>query len=893
MPDKEKNSTPLSKSESLLEPFIKDLQNKKWQVRCSAVSSIETIKSVKAVDLLIQALKDKNWHVRCEVVRSLKGKESEKIFKALINTLGDKAWKVRCEAVKVLGNIKSEKTIEPLICTSFSDKSWQVRCETIKALINIKSEKAVEHFDQTLVDKDRRVRLEVVKTLSKIKSKKSIELLIKALYDISLPIRIEALNGLRRMKSEESIKPLYQLLNDKNWNVRFETVKALGEIESEKIISPLNQALRDKRHEVRYEALKGLCKIKSEEVIEPICQVLTESEDNDIRELAIYTLCQIESEKVVEPLCNIVNTVSGSLLKEVIITLCAFKSLKAIKPLSNILSDASYWNRFLVIKFFCELKTEEVMDPIIFALNNDEKGIIRNEAIEALGYMQAFKALDSIINALNDVDSYVRETAAIALGRMKHCGSVDSLIKALKDKDCYVRSAAVWALGEIRPKVAVKELQIALNDNAYCVREKAAEALGKIKPEEGVKSFTDKFENVEEELNMYSYNKTKRILIVDDEADTRELICDFLEGENEDYIVSCAGDAFEGIEVFERFKPDLVITDIRMPGMTGLDYLEWIKNKDSSTTVIMVSAVKDIESAISAMSKGAYDYIAKPFKLTEVGLIVRKALERDLEKSNILNELNKYKKLTQSLFIERENMQHKIDQLAQKKKVDIIDTYRSVCGSVSHSLKGEFLHIGDAVEEIRSLCSASQEMNDVCELIERSLAFSQITLRRLLNFIEIGNYQFKEVPLLPLLKKTEEIVKPRLKSNIQLSLRENKAMEEAVVWCDEEQLIGVILELIKNATKALHLNKGKIELSVHEQNDYFIISVKDNGPGIPRTLRDKILIDRISESTGSGIGLFLSAKVIRALGGEIILKSTSETGTEFHVKFSKKNSKGG
>ncbi len=120
---------------------------------------------------------------------------------------------------------------------------------------------------------------------------------------------------------------------------------------------------------------------------------------------------------------------------------------------------------------------------------------------------------------------------------------------------------------------------------------------------------------------------SEKILIADDEADIRELLGDFLEGEGYECVL--ASDAFDALKKFkENDDIDLVMSDIRMPGRTGLELLGDIKEIDGDVMVIMISAVKDIESAITAMSKGAYDYVAKPFKLTEVALIAKKAIEK-------------------------------------------------------------------------------------------------------------------------------------------------------------------------------------------------------------------------------------------------------------------------
>jgi len=117
------------------------------------------------------------------------------------------------------------------------------------------------------------------------------------------------------------------------------------------------------------------------------------------------------------------------------------------------------------------------------------------------------------------------------------------------------------------------------------------------------------------------------ILIVDDENDIRELLKDFLEDEG--FRCHTAANAFEALEAYQRLGDvALIMSDIRMPGKSGLDLLTEIKALDEDVIIVMISAVKDIESAITAMSNGAYDYVSKPFKLNEVAMIAHKALEK-------------------------------------------------------------------------------------------------------------------------------------------------------------------------------------------------------------------------------------------------------------------------
>jgi putative nucleotidyltransferase with HDIG domain len=154
------------------------------------------------------------------------------------------------------------------------------------------------------------------------------------------------------------------------------------------------------------------------------------------------------------------------------------------------------------------------------------------------------------------------------------------------------------------------------------------------------------------------------ILIADDEPDIRELLSEFLEGE--EYSCILASNAYEALEKFKTDKTiDLVMSDIKMPGKSGLELLSEIKDIDSDAMVIMISAVKDIESAIAAMSKGAYDYVAKPFKLTEVGLIAKKAIE----KRRLILENKRYQKKLEKM-VERRTIE-------LQKALDVLDkTYR-------------------------------------------------------------------------------------------------------------------------------------------------------------------------------------------------------------------------
>jgi len=126
----------------------------------------------------------------------------------------------------------------------------------------------------------------------------------------------------------------------------------------------------------------------------------------------------------------------------------------------------------------------------------------------------------------------------------------------------------------------------------------------------------------------------RRVLVVDDEDALRHMLELLLR--REQYTVLHADSAEAAIEVLEREDVDVVLSDVRMPGIGGLALVEWIRTHRPQLTAIVMSAFGSIELALQAMHAGAYDYIAKPFKQDEVVLTLRKAEERErLRRENV------------------------------------------------------------------------------------------------------------------------------------------------------------------------------------------------------------------------------------------------------------------
>ena len=165
-----------------------------------------------------------------------------------------------------------------------------------------------------------------------------------------------------------------------------------------------------------------------------------------------------------------------------------------------------------------------------------------------------------------------------------------------------------------------------------------------------------------------------RVLIVDDEKSMRDLLSITLEKEGYDVETAAGGEL--AIEMLHREMVDAVITDLRMPKVDGLQVLRAAKESSPDIAVIVITAVASTETAVEAMKLGAYDYITKPFKLDEVNLIVRNALERKRLRD-------------ENLYLRRQlETQHRFENIIGKSAriAEVFDTIRKIADSPSTAM---------------------------------------------------------------------------------------------------------------------------------------------------------------------------------------------------------------
>jgi two-component system response regulator AtoC len=118
-----------------------------------------------------------------------------------------------------------------------------------------------------------------------------------------------------------------------------------------------------------------------------------------------------------------------------------------------------------------------------------------------------------------------------------------------------------------------------------------------------------------------------KILVIDDDETLRESLNIYLTQANEGYTVVTANNGKTGIQKIKDENPDIVISDIKMPDINGIEVLEFVKGNYPDTQIIMITAFDDVNSTIEAMQKGAYDYVNKPLDIPQIKRKIKKALE--------------------------------------------------------------------------------------------------------------------------------------------------------------------------------------------------------------------------------------------------------------------------
>jgi len=369
-----------------------------------------------------------------------------------------------------------------------------------------------------------------------------------------------------------------------------------------------------------------------------------------------------------------------------------------------------------------------------------------------------------------------------------------------------------------------------------------------------------------------------KVLVVDDEPGIRSGVTRILKtfqvnypfmDEDYTYEVIEAATGEDGIDIIDREKPDIVLLDNKLPGIQGIDVLEYIRNKRYDIVVAMITSYASLDVAVKAHKFGATDFIPKPFTPQEL-------------KSSIEN-------ITKQQYLKR--ITHQMNEEGRKIRYQFLSV-------LSHELKAPL----NAIEGYLRMMQEKQSgdlIEDYAIPVERSLQRIQSMRNLIMDLLD-----FTKIRLERKEEKVEEVHLSSIASNAivtvqpyAIQMEVSVAMNlktDAVIMADPTDMEIIFNNLVSNSVK-YNKRGGRTEVTIDENADEVIISFSDTGIGIKEEDREnlfsefvRIKNEKTKNITGSGLGLSIVRKVVELYNGSIAVDSVPDIGTTFTVRLPKK-----
>lgn len=346
----------------------------------------------------------------------------------------------------------------------------------------------------------------------------------------------------------------------------------------------------------------------------------------------------------------------------------------------------------------------------------------------------------------------------------------------------------------------------------------------------------------------------RHIMLIDDEEVVLDSCLAILE--DSEHEVSTASSGSIGLDRARERVPDLVFVDLKMPGMSGLEVLEGFRSLDPTIVCVVFTGFATIGSAVEAMKRGAFDFLAKPFTPEEFRAMVCRGLAQ------------------RTLVLERTALQRERDALREGFAAIVSHELRSPLAAVQQNL---FL----TISELEGVISAEQQQR-----LERM----RVRIGDLLGLVNrwLRGFSLDLVPLSESFRPVAlaDIATSAVESAQVEAVRKAVTIEVAVdpalaVLGDAGALTEALLNVVGNAVKYSRAD-GTVRVWSERQGRHVLISVADSGVGVPQEdlprIFDVFYRGRAGENVaaGAGIGLALTRRIVEAHGGSI--SATSEPG---------------
>ena len=369
-----------------------------------------------------------------------------------------------------------------------------------------------------------------------------------------------------------------------------------------------------------------------------------------------------------------------------------------------------------------------------------------------------------------------------------------------------------------------------------------------------------------------------QILVIDDEIGPRESLRMLLKP---NYQVQTADCVETGIKLLQEKKPDTVVMDIRMPGITGIDGLRKIREIDPHLPVIMLTGFGALETAKEALRLGANDYISKPFDAREMQEVIGRNVERTRIQRTTEHAAAEIKELNNRL----------LQQLAQKERLAALG---QASAEFVHDLGNPLTIVWGYVQllarrlEKSENDGAAENASSVKELkiIEQHVRTCRELLTMWQSYGSVEASPPKAISVSAILRELVKGVNAMATQN-GVELKVTICEDPCILLGDAVQISRAIQNVIINAVQASAEKGGSVTVTCMQKDFYIDLRIEDTGAGMSPAQMSKIFDPYFTTKqakSGTGLGLYIAKKVVEDHSGSIKVESTPDVGTIFTIR---------
>lgn len=374
--------------------------------------------------------------------------------------------------------------------------------------------------------------------------------------------------------------------------------------------------------------------------------------------------------------------------------------------------------------------------------------------------------------------------------------------------------------------------------------------------------------------NVTTARELPPIVIIDDEMGPRESLRMLLKP---DYQVFTAENVENGLRLVREKHPDVIISDIRMPGTSGIEGLRRIREIDPHVAVIMLTGFGALDTAKEALRLGANDYISKPFDAREMRDVISRNVERTRVQRSSQRALADITELNQRLMRELEQKE-RLASLGQASAEFVHDL-----GNPLTIVWGYVQLLAKKLEQPgNGQATSAKEL----KIIEQNVRLCRELLTMWQSYGRDGGPPRKEISVCAILKQVVKSV-DSVAAQHEVQLSAEVPDETCMIIGDPVQIQRAIQNVIINAIQAADETHGAVTITCTRKEFYVDVRVHDTGPGIPPEQAQKIFDPYFTtkqHKSGTGLGLYITKKVVEDHNGSIKVDSTPGTGTTFTIR---------